>query len=231
MSFNTQPVYTDPPDAIELRKQMVTRQLVDKGITSIAVLEVMRMVPRHWFIPRASLADAYGDHPVAIAHGQTISQPYMVAKMGELVEASCGQLTEDSQGANLVRALEIGSGSGYFAAVLSFIVGKVVGVDCQGDLVEGARAVLKRLGIGNVLLVEGDGKAGVLAEAPYACIVGSCAVREVPAAWGEQLIPGGFLLFPRELNSGEQRLERWTWEGDGWAAKESIFAVRFVPLL
>lgn len=169
----------------ELREAMVATQLRDRDITDPRVLARMETVPRHCFVPRDRAREAYGDHPVAIGDGQTISQPYMVACMTALLAL---EGTE--------HVLEIGTGSGYQTAVLAGLCRDVVSVESSRLLFERARASLGQLHIENVTLHCGDGTVGYEAEAPYDAILVTAGSPRIPAALTEQLAEGGRLVCP-----------------------------------
>jgi protein-L-isoaspartate(D-aspartate) O-methyltransferase len=169
----------------EERRRMVRRQLADRGITDRRVLAAMRAVPREEFVPPDLIHDAYGDYPLRIGAGQTISQPYIVALMTE-----AAQLTRHS------RVLEIGTGSGYHAAVLAHLAGAVWTVDRLPDLARRARERLAALEVPNVTVLIGDGAHGYPPAAPYDAILVAAAAPGPPAALLRQLAPGGRLVIP-----------------------------------
>lgn len=168
-----------------LRQRMVEEQLVRRGIRDPRVLAAMRTVPRHLFVPEGARAEAYEDMPVPIGHHQTISQPYMVAVMLEALE-----LTGHEQ------ALEVGTGSGYQAALLGELVEHVYTVEIIPEFVQAARALLSRLGYTNVEVVAADGSTGWPAGAPYDAIVVAAASPVVPQPLLGQLQEGGRLVLP-----------------------------------
>ncbi len=165
---------------------MVERQLVARDIRDERVLEAMRTVPRHEFVPEELGDLAYEDHPLPIGRGQTISQPYIVAAMAQALALRGGE-----------RVLEVGSGSGYAAAVLSFLASDVYGIELEPELHERSVATIRRLGYGNVQLRRGDGFVGWSDVAPFDAILISCAVEEVPPPLWQQLREGGRLVYPR----------------------------------
>lgn len=199
---------------------MVERQLRRRGITDPAILEAFATVPREAFVGAAHAHLAYGDHPLPIAAGQTISQPYIVALM---IEAANVRPT--------ARVLEVGSGSGYAAGVISRIVERVVGIERQHELVEPARERLRRLGYDNVHIVEGDGTRGWPEEAPYDAILASAAGNQVPQPLVQQLAPGGTIVMPVGRPSGIQRLLKITRDTNGALQQSDLGEVRFVPLV
>jgi protein-L-isoaspartate(D-aspartate) O-methyltransferase len=178
-----------------LRERMVLDQLVKRGIREPRILEAFRAVPRHAFVPGVSLEQAYSDHPLAIGHEQTISQPYMVAWVLESL-----RLRETD------RVLEIGTGSGYEAALLSCLAGEVYSMERIEPLAEAARERLDRLGYGGVRILIGDGTDGWSEAAPYDAIVVSAAGPDVPAPLIEQLAQHGRLIMP----VGEMELQKLT---------------------
>lgn len=217
MTINNQHVDT-LDQAFSLRNQMVERQLKSRGISDPRVLAAMLAIPRHRFVPDMTLDAAYSDGPLPIPCGQTISQPYIVAKSAELLEL------EGSE-----RVLEVGAGCGYLAAVLSKLAREVVAIEYHEALAKQAQAVLKELNISNVLVEHRDGKFGRIESAPYRGIVVSCASEVVHPSWEEQLEERGRLVFPQELGY-YQMLRRLTKGTIGWTREEDIFPVRFVPL-
>lgn len=200
------------------RQRMVEEQLRQRDITDRRVLEAMADVPRHEFIPPELCHLAYADGPLPIGHHQTISQPYIVALMLQLASL---------RGAETV--LEVGTGSGYQAALLARLAGKVYSVECIPELARAARQLLERLGITNVEVVEGDGSRGLEEHAPYHAIVVSAAAPKVPQALKDQLVDGGRLVIPVGGREG-QVLERWRRRGDDYS-RERITPVAFVPLV
>ena len=177
-------------------------------------------MPREAFVGAEHAHLAYGDHPLPIEAGQTISQPYIVALM---IQAAGIGLRDT--------VLEIGAGSGYAAAVISRIAGKVIGVERQHDLVEVARARLARLGFDNVEIVEGDGTKGWPADAPYDAIVAAASGSHVPKSLIEQLAPGGKIVMPIGSAGWAQELVKITKRPDGTVERENLGGVRVVPLI
>jgi protein-L-isoaspartate(D-aspartate) O-methyltransferase len=200
------------------RREMVERQIRQRGIRSPRVLEVMASVPRHHFVSQQLLDNAYRDEPLPIGESQTISQPFMVAAMAEALSL------EGSE-----KILEVGAGSGYQAAVLSLLAREVISVESQSKLAASARERLVRLGYSNVRIVEGDGSLGWPADAPYDAILVTAAAPAVPPPMLEQLAEGGRLVIPVG-SVKDQELLRVTKIG-GQATQQSLFACRFVPLL
>lgn len=207
-------------DYAALRESMVRGQLEARGVRDPAVLAAMREVPREEFVPSALRGEAYEDIPLPIAEGQTISQPYMVAYMAEALELSRQE-----------RVLEIGTGSGYAAAVLSRIVDRVYTVERLMGLAVTARQRLARLGYDNVEVLEGDGSLGWPQHAPYDAIVVTAGAPGVPKPLAEQLVMGGRLVIPVGPHPYFQLLVRVRRVGEAEYREESLFEVRFVPLV
>lgn len=202
------------------REAMVERQLERRGISEPHILDAFRDVPRHEFVASTHAAVAYGDFPLPIEAGQTISQPYIVALM---IQAACIEAGD--------RVLEVGSGSGYAAAVISKIASNVIGIERQHDLVAVARKRLERLGYDNVEIVEGDGTRGWVAKAPYDAILAAASGSHVPQPLVEQLRRGGRLVMPLGGPGAVQNLVRVTKRADGLLEQSDLGAVRFVPLI
>lgn len=199
---------------------MVERQLKERGITDPAVLDAMATVPREAFLPESRRAEAYGDHPLPIGKGQTISQPYMVAFMLE-----AARLTPDD------RVLDIGLGSGYGAAVAARIAGHVYGIERHRELAEAAEKRLSGLGYDKISLRIGDGTKGWPDEAPFDAIIVAAANETVPPALLEQLAAGGRLIAPIGPANGAQTLRRFVKDADGQVTGETLCGVAFVPLV
>lgn len=187
---------------------------------SPAVLDAIQRVPRQRFVASTDAAAAWQDVALAIGHGQTISQPFVVALMTELLEP------EPSD-----RILEIGTGSGYQAAILAELVQAVFSIERIRSLADAAAARLSALGYRNVTVRSGEGRAGWPAEAPFDGILVTAAGDDVPQALLEQLRPGGFLVLPVRLADGRQMLRRITRRADGGALSADILPVAFVPLV
>ena len=202
------------------REAMVERQLKRRGITEPHILDAFRAVPREAFIGGNNVHLAYGDHPLPIEAGQTISQPYIVALMIQAASIKPGD-----------RVLEIGAGSGYAAAVMSRIADKVIGIERQHQLVDIARERLQRLGYANVEIVEGDGTKGWPAAAPYDAILAAASGSHVPQPLTEQLAPGGCIVMPLGDPGWVQQLVKVTKAADGTFSQENLGGVRFVPLI
>jgi protein-L-isoaspartate(D-aspartate) O-methyltransferase len=199
------------------RLHMVDAQIVWRGIHDQRVLQAMRQVPRHRFVPAEMRPLAYEDCALPISHGQTISQPYIVAQMTSLLKL---------QGDETV--LEIGTGSGYQAAVLACLAQRVVTVEYLPALAMSAREHLEALGVGNVEVICADGSQGYTAAAPYQGILITAAAPAVAKALFEQLTPDGRLVVPVG-DRGTQDLQRWTCKRGIWR-HESMLPVAFVPL-
>jgi protein-L-isoaspartate(D-aspartate) O-methyltransferase len=210
----------DDFDFDDMRRRMVERQIAARGITGELVLEAMRKVPRHEFVPAHLRAHAYDDGPLPIGEGQTISQPYIVALMTAALDLAGGE-----------RVLEIGTGCGYAAAVLAEIAGEVYTIERVASLADRARRTLGRLGYGNVHVIVGDGTLGWPDAAPYAGIVVTASGPGVPDALKEQLAIGGKLVIPVEHGGGFQYLERITRIAEGEYETASLGGVRFVRLI
>lgn len=197
---------------------MVEQQLRDRGIRDARLLDAMLEIPRHLFVPPEYAESAYSDQPLAIGHGQTISQPYMVAAMTEALEL---EGTE--------RVLEVGAGSGYQAAILGRLAREVIALELEPSLAESAAARLERLGFRNVLVLAGDASGGYPEMAPYDGIVVSAAARSVPQPLVDQLAEGGRLLIPVGPEDGQELL-RFRRTGSE-ITREALHYCRFVPLL
>ena len=202
------------------REAMVERQLRRRRITDPRILDAFLEVPREAFVSAEYAHLAYGDHPLPIEAGQTISQPYIVALMIEAAGIKAGD-----------KVLEVGSGSGYAAAVLSRIAAEVVGIERQHELVEVARERLKRLGYDNVTIVGGDGTKGCQEEAPFDAILAAASGSHIPAPLVEQLRPGGTIVMPVGSPGWVQKLVKVTKREDGTLQQSDLGGVRFVPLI
>ncbi|HEY6464750.1 MAG TPA: protein-L-isoaspartate(D-aspartate) O-methyltransferase [Candidatus Acidoferrales bacterium] len=201
-----------------VRRQMVDCQIRNRGVRDHRVLEAMKAVPRHAFVPRERISDAYADAPLPIGDGQTISQPFIVAAMADAVALQGGE-----------RVLEIGAGSGYQAAVLSLLAREVIAVETLPRLAKIAPERLARLGYTNVQIIEADGSSGWAPGAPYQAIVVSAAAPSVPQPLFDQLAEGGQIAIPVG-DSEYQRVLRIT-KRDGKAVREHLYQCRFVPLV
>ena len=198
------------------RADMVEDQIVRRGIRDPRVLEALRKVERHRFVPETEWPGAYGDHPLPIGEDQTISQPYIVALMTEAIALRGGE-----------RVLEVGTGSGYQTAILAELAAEVYSVELAPSLAEEARARISALGYRNVEIRRGDGTRGWPERAPFDAILVAAAPAQVPEPLLEQLGERGRLVIP--VGVQEQVLELYTREGEG-VRKERLTTVRFVPL-
>ena len=200
------------------RALMVAKQLRARGIADERLLAAMARVPRHEFVPAEFRLRAYGDYPVPIGLSQTISQPFIVALMLEALKLVPGQIV-----------LEVGTGSGYQAALLAELGARVYSVERHPSLAKSAREVLVRLGYVSVTVLVGDGSLGVPEHAPYDAIVVSAATPEVPAAWFQQLTEGGRLLVP--VGPPEAQRLQLVCKQDGNPVTTELEGCRFVPLV
>lgn len=207
-------------DTSKRRRRMVENCIAARGIRSEAVLEAMRSVPREAFVPENLRPYAYDDGPLPIGEGQTISQPYIVAFMIDACRLEGGE-----------KALEIGTGSGYAAAVLSRIACEVYTVERIGSLAERAAELLKTLGYSNVQVLHADGTLGWKEHAPYDAIIVSAGGPDVPDSLREQLKIGGRLVIPVGIHPHIQELVRVTRVSEDEFRSEDIAGVRFVPLV
>jgi protein-L-isoaspartate(D-aspartate) O-methyltransferase len=200
-----------------LRHRMVTEQIIARGIADERVLDALRRVPRHWFVPEEYANIAYSDSPLPIGHGQTISQPYIVALMTELLELAGDE-----------NVLEVGTGSGYQAALLACLARQVHTIERHSELASKADEVLLRIGLSNVVVHVGDGSLGLPKYAPFQAIMVTAAAPRVPQPLFDQLADGGRLVLP-EGGAGGQMLNRWR-KLAGQYKQEHIAPVAFVPL-
>ena len=204
-------------DWTTLRKLMVANQLRARGIKDKRVLQAMAKVPRHLFVPEDRRDFAYSDEPLPIGEGQTISQPYIVAYMTEAIQPEKWK-----------RVLEIGTGSGYQAAILAELVKEVYTVEVIPSLAERAKELLTKLGYTNIHYRVGDGTLGWPEEAPFDSILVTAAPAKIPASLEEQLAPGGRLIIP--VGEMFQDLYLVTREKDKFH-RQKLLPVRFVPLV
>jgi protein-L-isoaspartate(D-aspartate) O-methyltransferase len=205
----------DTPSLRAARARMVSSQIAARGIRSERVLAAMREVPRHEFVPEQYRDDAYDDHPLPIDADQTISQPYIVALMSELAKVEAGD-----------RVLEVGTGSGYQAAVLAQLGAEVYSIEIVDELARTARARLDRLGY-RVQVRSGDGYAGWPERAPFQAILITAAPPRIPEPLKQQLAMGGKLVVP--VGRGFQDLMVLTRTETGFEER-SVIPVRFVPM-
>ena len=202
------------------REAMVERQLKRRGISEPPILDAFLAVPREAFVAPDYAHAAYGDYPLPIEAGQTISQPYIVALMIQAAEIHARDTV-----------LEVGAGSGYAAAVISRIAKRVIGIERQHDLVEVARGRIRSLGYDNVKIVEGDGTRGCPDEAPFDAILAAASGSHVPPPLVEQLAPGGRLVMPLGEPGWVQELVKVTKQEDGILKQQNLGGGRFVPLI
>jgi protein-L-isoaspartate(D-aspartate) O-methyltransferase len=211
------------PPQIDFRlagRQMVDDQIRARGIQNPRVLEAMGTVPRHEFVPEEYRSRAYGDFPLPTSSGQTISQPYIVALMTELIDPKPEH-----------RVLEVGTGSGYQAAILSGLVREVYTIELLPELAVTARERLERLKFKNVHVREGDGYQGWAEHAPFDAILVTAGAEEIPKPLVEQLKPGGRMVIPVDNPGGDQTLQILEKNADGKVTVRDLIPVRFVPLL
>lgn len=202
------------------RREMVLRQIAQRGVRDQRVLDAMSTVPREAFIPERLAELAYDDTALPIEEEQTISQPYIVALMAEALEIAPGQ-----------RVLEVGAGSGYAAAVLSRVADEVYAIERHARLAELARERMRRLGYGNVHVQHGDGTLGWPEHAPFDAIAVAAGGPDVPTALKQQLAVGGRLVIPVGTDPRLQELVRIRRVGRDRFEQESLGGVRFVPLV
>jgi len=206
-------------------RQRMTQRLAQAGIARTDVLQAMGTVPRHHFVDTALVTEAYEETSLPIGWGQTISKPAVVARMIELLlGAPCVQ-----SGGRLARVLEIGTGCGYQAAVLSLLVREVYSIERLRAMHERARERLRPLRLANVHLILGDGMLGYAAGAPYAGIIAAAGGQQLPGAWCEQLAVGGRLVAPVVGADGAQALQVVDRTAQGYV-HSVLEAVHFVPL-
>ena len=199
-------------------RERLIQRLMDQGITRFEVLEAMRSVPRHLFVDEALAHRSYEDTALPIGYGQTLSQPYVVARMSELALA---------QG-RPKKVLELGSGSGYQTAILASLVDEICAIERIKPLLERARKQLRALRVRNVRLRHGDGLDGWASEAPFDLILGAAAPEHLPTQLLEQLAPGGRLILP--VGGERQQLTMVTATPEGFV-EEVIEEVNFVPMV
>jgi protein-L-isoaspartate(D-aspartate) O-methyltransferase len=214
------PVVPQRVDLEQARKRMVEDQIRARGVNNPRVLEAMTIVPRHEFVPEAYRASAYDDQPLPTSQGQTISQPYIVALMTELADPKPEH-----------RVLEVGTGSGYQAAVLSGLVRDVYTIELVPELARSATERLKRLGYNNVHVREGDGYLGWPEHAPFDSILVTAGATEIPKPLVEQLKPGGRMIIPVGDSTAVQTLQIVEKDSTGNVRVRDSIPVRFVPLL
>ncbi len=209
----------EAPDwAQAARARMVNEQIARRGVQDKRVLDAMRAVPRHLFVPPAMERRAYDDTPLPIGHGQTISQPYIVGSMTDLLRVEPG-----------MKVLEIGTGSGYQAAILAQMGVQVYSIEIVAPLAEQARSLLDRLGFRQVIVRTGDGYAGWKEEAPFDRVIVTAAPPEEPRALVEQLKPGGRMVIP--VGREYQELVVVEKARDGRVTRKVEYPVMFVPMV
>ncbi len=202
-----------------LRERMVEEQIIARGSKSPPVLEAMMEVPRHLFVPKVLRPSAYSDRPLPIGFGQTISQPYIVAFMSEILNLSSGE-----------KILEVGTGSGYQAAVLARLGVEVYTIEIIEELAIKAQERLKRLGYDNVHVKAGDGYKGWPEKAPFDAVIVTCAPESIPDALVSQLKEGGRIIIPVGAQGTIQKLVSGIKEGGKLISRE-VMRVRFVPMV
>jgi protein-L-isoaspartate(D-aspartate) O-methyltransferase len=209
----------EPADPYRVaREQMVVRQLAGRDISDERVLEAFRKVPRHAFVPDSYQADAYQDHPLPIGEGQTISQPYMVAIMTQLLKLKGDE-----------KVLEVGTGSGYQAAILGELAQEVYSIELLPELAEGAKKRLDSLGYTNIHVKAGDGYLGWPDAAPFDAVIITCAPEKLPQPLIEQLAIGGRLVVPLGPQHRAQTLTIYT-KTDTGLVTEYEGGCYFVPM-
>jgi protein-L-isoaspartate(D-aspartate) O-methyltransferase len=201
-------------------RQAMVEVIQSYGVREDAVLAAMAAVPRHEFVPVQFRRDAYADRPLPIGHGQTISQPYIVAEMTRQLRLQGGD-----------KVLEVGTGSGYQAAVLSELTSQVYTVEIIPALAKTAAARLTRLGYDGVQAKTDDGYYGWVEHAPFDAIVVTCAAGQIPPPLLEQLAPGGRMVIPVGTVFAVQQLMLVTKDSNGEIQSRSLMPVRFVPLV
>lgn len=197
---------------------ILTTSYTGRSVFSIQVMDALEKVPRHDFVPLDEIASAYHNRPLAIGHGQTISQPYIVALMSDLLDVDTQSIV-----------LEIGTGCGYQAAVLAEIVQRVITLERVVELAEAARQRLADLGYRNVEVVANDGFFGYPRHAPYDAIIVTAAAKAIPPPLVDQLKPGGRLVIPLGEAYGEQQLIRAVKQMDETLDSQAMLPVAFVP--
>jgi protein-L-isoaspartate(D-aspartate) O-methyltransferase len=200
------------------RRAMIDTQIRKRGVSSVRVLEAMAAVPRHEFVPLNFRNEAYADKPLPIGEGQTISQPYMVAAMTEALELTGSE-----------RVLEIGTGSGYQAAVLSLLASQVITVESHTSLALAAQERVTNLGYANVHVHNGDGSAGFLDAAPYDAILVTAGAPEIPRIFASQLREGGRLVIPVGDRDNQELMHARLENGE--LKSRALFNCKFVLLL
>jgi protein-L-isoaspartate(D-aspartate) O-methyltransferase len=206
-------------DYARLRERMVKRQIIARGVKDVRVISAMKKVPRHLFVPERHRASAYDDYPLSIGEGQTISQPYIVAFMTEALDLTVAE-----------KVLEIGTGSGYQAAILAELVKDVYTIEIIAELGKRAQQTLEKLQYKNIHVKIGDGYKGWPDMAPFDAIIVTCAPEKIPQALIEQLKEGGGMIIPVGREGGIQKLVRIMKKG-GKLETQEVMHVRFVPMV
>jgi protein-L-isoaspartate(D-aspartate) O-methyltransferase len=206
-------------DFSRMREEMVQDQIVARGVKDKKVINAMNKVKRHLFVPEKYRAFSYRDHPLPIGEGQTISQPYIVAYMTEVLNLRPGD-----------RILEVGTGSGYQAAILAELVKEVYTIEIIGELGRRARKILDTLGYKNIQVIIGDGYKGWPEKAPYDAVIVTCAPERIPEALVRQLKEGGRMIIPVGKAGGIQKLVKCV-KMKGVIKTEDVMHVRFVPMV
>jgi protein-L-isoaspartate(D-aspartate) O-methyltransferase len=209
---------SEDPAFAAARQRMVEKDLKGRDIADPRVLEILGRVPRHLFVEKSLQRQAYADHPLPIGEGQTISQPYIVALMTQILQIRRGE-----------KVLEIGTGSGYQAAVLAELTDRVFTVEIREKLTQTASKILKELGYGRVLLKTGDGYFGWEEHAPFDAIIVTCAANHIPPPLIKQLKEGGRLILPLGSTTYFQTLTLITKKG-GQPEVQHLSGVAFVPM-
>jgi len=199
---------------------MIREQIASRGIKNPEVLRVMGEIPRHLFVPANVREQAYEDRPVPIGHGQTISQPFIVGFMTELL---------DVQGRH--RILEIGTGSGYQAAILSKLAREVFTMEIVPELAQSSEVLFRRLGYKNIFVRSGNGYLGWPEASPFDRIIVTAAPPEIPQVLIDQLKPGGRLLAPVGISPANQQIVMVEKTKDGKVVERAVLPVRFVPMV
>lgn len=206
-------------ERVDERKRMVATQIRVRDVKDPNVLKALQIVPRHTFMPASQRRNAYGDYPLPIEYNQTISQPYIVAFMTDALKLRSGS-----------KVLEIGTGSGYQAAVCAEIAREVYTIEIVEGLAKTAKERLKKLGYKNVFVKAGDGFFGWPEKAPFDAIIGTAAAKRIPEPLLEQLKPGGRMIIPTGSTFGFQYLVLITKDKEGKIHKSKVMPVRFVPM-
>lgn len=206
-------------DYVRWREQMVSEQIISRGIKDKKVIAAMRKVERHRFVPDEYKQVAYGDHPLPIGYEQTISQPYVVAFMTEALELK-----------QTDRVLEIGTGSGYQAAILAEICDSVFTIEIVPELAQQAKLLLEQLGYKNIQVKHGDGYQGWTEKAPFDAIIVTCSPTKIPQPLKDQLREGGRMIIPVGYSQTDQYLYLIK-KQNGRLVEKAVLPVRFVPMV